>query len=162
MWQLITLCLLNIKCVHSEESFISAFQDGIDNAALHSINHWMEYTNSIPRFNDFTACHWMNIKYFSTGLIPIWSYCMERNENSSMECLQLGFNPIKSSAYRNVETEGLLPWSRRAGEFIKPIVVNITSLLHRTWTHVCWTYKSDTASNKIYYNGKLIETVHID
>jgi hypothetical protein len=84
-----------------------------------------------------------------------------QNVSGSMECLQIGFNTVTSSANRVVETEGLLPWSRVSGEYFYPIEVELNPFLHRTWFHLCWTYSSITRVHGIYYNGNLVKNINI-
>ena len=148
-----------VSCV-SDKSFIATFQDGINNPDLHVNYHFLKYTEPIPRFSNFTACHWMYIKYFSKDLMPIWSYCMlQKGDVDDLECLQLSFIPTRSSLNRNLKTEGFLPWSRAPGSFHRPIEIDIQPFKHRTWNHICWTYSSATGCHEIYYNGARMNPV---
>ena len=131
----------NGKC-ESEESFVVSFQEGIKNIDYHVDNQWMEYTGEIPSIKDFTACHWMNIRYFSKELMPIWSYCMIRDEKerNDTDCLQISFIPVPESANRNVKTQIFLPWYRIKGRVNKATHILLKPFKHRSWNHVCWTY----------------------
>ena len=78
----------------SELSIFSVeFQKGVTNIDTNVDNQWMEYLDDIPMIKDFTACHWMNTKYFSKELMPVWSYCMIKDETESNDtvCLQISF-----------------------------------------------------------------------
>ena len=155
-WALVILSIIRVGLSISEESFIATFQDGITNVDFHVDYHYMKYVGPIPWITDFTACHWMNIRYFSKELMPIWSYCMVRNDaiSNDTECVQLSFIPTPSSANRNVKTQIFLPWYRIPSESInKAIHIELKLFKHRTWAHVCWTYSSDTCCHVIYYNG---------
>ena len=144
----------NGKC-ESTESFVVSFQEGIKNIDYHVDNQWMEYTGEIPSIKDFTACHWMNIRYFSKELMPIWSYCMIRDEKerNDTDCLQISFIPVPESANRNVKTQIFLPWYRIKGRVNKATHILLKPFKHRSWNHVCWTYSSNPQCHRVYYNG---------
>ena len=150
-----------VICV-CQDQFIATFQEGITNSDLHQDSHFMEYTGDIPQITNFTACHWMNIKYFSKEFIPIWSYCFVRKGYEDLECLQLSFVPISSSANRDLRTKALLPWSRIQGSFEKSIVIEIKPFRHRTWNHICWMYSGTTGCHDVYYNGDMMKRVCVD
>ncbi len=153
-------CIL-VTCV-CEEQFVATFQEGITSSDLHQDSHYMEYTGDIPQITNFTACHWMNIKYFSSELMPIWSYCFVRKGYDDLECLQLSFVPISSSANRDLRTKALLPWSRLLGSFDNSIVIEVKPFRHRAWNHICWVYSSTTDCHEIYYNGEKMKRVCVD
>ena len=138
-----------------KESFIVTFQKGITNIDRNVDNQWMEYTDDIPMIQDFTACHWMNTKYFSKELMPVWSYCMIKDESKTNDtvCLQISFIPESKSANRDLKTEIFMPWYRIRGQMNKAIHIPITPFRHRAWNHVCWVYDSHNQCHNIFYNG---------
>ena len=142
-----------------QNTFIATFQDDIDNTYSHRTDQWMEYKYEIPQFTSFTSCLWIKLKYFSDGFIPLWSYCMRRDNSSNMECLQIGLKGVSSTLNRDIKTEGLLPWSRGCGSHFHPVDVELKPFHHRTWIHICWTYSYTQKLSKIYYNGKLVKKV---
>ena len=156
----IQLCLL----IHvlggtsaSKDFFVTTFQDGIKNIDIHDDQQWMEYTNEIPDITDFTACHWMNIRYFSKELMPIWSYCMIGYNNNDTECVQISFEPLKESRNRNLKTEIFLPWYRIRGRKNKDVELHLKPFKHRAWNHVCWSYSSKLQCHTLYYNGVKVD-----
>ena len=92
----------------------------------------MEYLDNIPMIKDFTACHWMNTKYFSLELMPVWSYCMIKDESISNDtvCLQISFIPDNKAANRDLKTEIFLPWYRIRGQRNKAVHISIKHYRH--------------------------------
>ena len=86
-----------------DKSFVVTFQEGIKNIDFHVDDQWLEYTSEIPSIEDFTACHWMKIFYFSKEMMPIWSYCMVQDQEKSnyTDCIKISFIPENKSANRN-------------------------------------------------------------
>ena len=59
------LIFVFIRGIDGKAEFSVEFQKGIENIDTNVDNQWMEYLDDIPLIQDFTACHWMNTKYFS-------------------------------------------------------------------------------------------------
>ena len=71
------------------ETFVASFQPYLNSSLSPSIDTWMRYKNQIPSFDEFTACHWIKVRYFSRDIAFVpWSYCFKQNENSEMSCIQ--------------------------------------------------------------------------
>ena len=98
------LIFVFIKGIDGKEEFSVEFQKGIENIDTNADNQWMEYQDDIPMIQDFTSCHWMNTKYFSKELMPVWSYCMIKDESISNDtvCLQISFIPEYQSIHHHL------------------------------------------------------------
>ena len=138
------------------ETFVVSFQPYVNSSLSPSIDAWMRYKNEIPSFDEFTACHWIKVRYFSRDIAFVpWSYCFQQNENSEMSCIQLFFKNKKSTANRHLRVYGYFPWSRRTG---MRVAADLVPYAHRTWFHFCWSFSTVSRKSKMYYNGKLIKT----
>ena len=142
-----------------DKSFVVTFQEGIKNIDYHVDDQWLEYTSEIPSFEDFTACHWMKIFYFSKEMMPIWSYCMvQGQENSNFtDCIRISFIPENKSANRNLKAKLVVPRYRSRGEQLnKASYILLKPFKHRAWNHVCWRYSRNLQCHSIFYNGVLM------
>ena len=71
------------RYVSSSPSFVVSFQ----NSGGWSTDEWVEFTKPIPLLKEFTACHWERIRYFSSDLMAIWSYCVaSKVQKHDMNC----------------------------------------------------------------------------
>ena len=139
-----------LPIVNAETSFEAIFQK----SSIWSSQEWLEYKGNIQKLEEFTACQWENLRYFSTRSNSLWSYCSVRSENDTkLNCIQLYQKGIISSAFRPVSYNLYL-----SGMVTKSINIEIELdyVRHRAWNHVCWYYSSETGYNKLYYNGQLI------
>ena len=70
----------------SKSTFVISFQ----NSAVLSTDEWVEITQNIPPLKEFTACHWEKIRYFSSQIMPVWSYCIaDRKNRDDINCTQI-------------------------------------------------------------------------
>ena len=131
--------------VASFTTFVVSFQ----NSGGWSTNEWVEIDKPIPVLNEFTACHWEKIRYFSSEIMTVWSYCIARRDlKSDLECTQLYTSGNETTTNQQLILSGWI----NGYEFS----VNIEEYRHRTWNHICWSYSRQSLLNKFYYNGKLI------
>ena len=61
-----------VHLIAGEKSFVVSFQS----SGKWAKDEWIEYKDPIPSFNEFTACHWEKINYFSSQINTVWSYCL--------------------------------------------------------------------------------------
>lgn len=141
----IILLFLTYVVASSTQTFVVSFQ----NAGGWSTKEWVEFDKPIPILNEFTACHWEKIRYFSSDMMSVWAYCIAINiQTTNMNCTQL-------YTYANSTTANRQLVLSIEGNFGR-VGVNIEKYRHRTWNHICWSYSSLSYMNKFYYNGKLI------
>ena len=70
----------------SSPSFVVSFQ----NSGGWSTEEWIEFDKPIPILKEFTACHWERIRFFTSDMITVWSYCIARNDQQNdINCTQL-------------------------------------------------------------------------
>ena len=85
----LALFLVLSEIIHfsqGERSFISSFHS----SGKWNEDEWIEYKDDIPSFNEFTACHWEKIKYFSEQINTVWSYCMYlTKDDPKLRCLEV-------------------------------------------------------------------------
>lgn len=148
----VTTVLSTIKeSVGLESTYAISFQSDCATTDCLTTEEWAEYIDKIPRMEQFTVCHWDKLQYFSADINSIWSYCFIKTYNSSPYCVQLHYSLILSTANRHIKLNAALNFNL--------ISENIVPFPHRTWNHVCWSYSSINGKNKLYFNGRLINTV---
>ena len=135
----------------STSTFVISFQ----NSGVLSTDEWVEITQNIPPLKEFTACHWEKIRYFSSQSMPIWSYCIaDRSKKDDINCTQIYSKGNIATANQQLK----LCIRMNSLDYC----VNINDTRHRTWNHICWSYSSDTKSNKLYYNGAKAGTIPVE
>ena len=93
-----------------EKSFMVSFQKDLIVPDLASNDVWIEYKNKIIPTKEFTACHWIKIRYFNLKYAAcLWSYCILETKDTKMKCLRLCINGVMSTANRNVVLLGQIP-----------------------------------------------------
>ena len=144
--------------VVGERSFIASFQTHLEGSFLAKSNVWLEFSNEIPSSKEFTICQWINIKFYNTGMAGcLWSYCTIENTNDKMKCLKFCLLGIRETANRNLLVEGYIPLKT-----IQFVTVPLKSYLHRTWTHLCWSFSAISGISKFYHNGNLLSNHHVE
>ena len=109
-------------------SFVVSFQSDAD----WSTDHWMRYNKEITGIEkEFTICHWEKLRYFSTDVNTVWTYCYERLETSTkLRCWYFDHKINYQSGGRKVElVAGSPSWS------IRPDALKFR---HRQWNHICF------------------------
>ena len=133
--------------VTCSSTFMLSFQE----PGVWSTKNWAEYDKDIPLLEEFTVCHWENIRYFSSDLMNVWAYCIhDRVQTHNMNCTQLYSSGNGSTSNQQIVLVGWVGGGATHNE------VNIENYRHRSWNHICWSYSSISQMNKFYYNGKLI------
>ena len=135
----------------STPTFVISFQ----NSDVWSTKEWVEMNQNIPVLNEFTACHWERIRYFSTDMMTIWSYCIaDRTNRNAINCTQAySFGNSSTANQQLVHCIWINGVEYR---------LNIENYRHRTWNHICWSYSSYTKTNTLYYNGKKVGVELVD
>ena len=163
----VSMCLMLIQlrsdiALAKETSFIASFQpELLDGPASASNDVWFEYKNKINPSKEFTICHWIKINLFNFKYSAcLWSYCTQKNEGDKMKCLRLCINGVVSTVNREVILLGQIA-SNQGTKYSSSIV---KESVHRTWTHICWSFSSVTGESRFYHNGDLIrkETLNVD
>ena len=113
-----------------------------------SLEDWARYDGNIPRLEEFTACHWDKLSYFSTHVSTIWNYCYTKTNNSSLWCIQIEYAPLIETAYRHMLLVAYFGSDQ--------ISAKIIPFQHRAWNYICWTYSTVTKENELFFNGKLL------
>ena len=151
------LFLVLSKIIHFSlggRSFITSFHS----SGKWNKDEWIEYKDDIPSFNEFTACHWEKIEYFSDQINTVWSYCMYlTKEDPKLRCLEV-YYLISSNIGRNIDFKGWIDgWTEESVyiEFKK------VPYHHQRWNHFCWTYSNQTGMNNLYHNGEKISSVDL-
>ena len=135
----------------SKSTFVISFQ----NSGVLSTDEWVEITQNIPVLKEFTACHWEKIRYFSSQIMSVWSYCIaDRMNKNDINCTQ-----IYSAGNIATANQQLKLCIRINGI---DYCVNINDSRHRTWNHICWSYSSYTKINKLYYNGVEVGIIPVE
>ena len=136
----IPVFLLFIFCVNwcpvvCESTFVVSFQK----SGGWSTNEWVEINKSIPVLNEFTACHWEKIRYFSSDIMTPWSYCIaEELQRDDLNCTQIYSSGNGTTTDQQLVLEA---WVNGGGDMYE---VNIEKYRHRTWNHICWSYSTLT------------------
>ena len=89
------------------ETFVIHFQSNTTGSYAQTTDEWAEYTAKIPSANDFTACNWMKINFFSKELtVVLWNYCITSNAaDVTIDCLDLYLRSTYRSSYgRNLRS----------------------------------------------------------
>ena len=156
------LHLIARMCVIGQKYFMVSFQDGLELSLGPDKNVWLEFLNEIHPSKEFTICHWINIKFFNTGVAAnLWSYCTVQNQDDPMECLQLCLYGIGDTANRNLRIGTKIP-SRERGQEYRGAFVPLKSYHHRTWSHLCWSLSTITGHSRFYHNGDMIGSQQVN
>ena len=148
---LLILTLKSIEVVSEEKSFIASFQNDIKESFESTSDVWIEFSGKMPSFKEFTVCHWIKIRYFNVDVAAcLWSYCTI-TEND-LKCLRMCLRGIFNTQNRNLKIVGDIPLVE--SDFTLHASRDLKSYLHRTWTHLCWTYSSMTGENEFFQNGE--------
>ena len=145
----------------SEQTFIASFQPDLEGPDSAANDVWFEYKNKIAPSKEFTICHWIKVKFFNFKYAAcLWSYCTEKNEGDKMKCIRLCINGVLTTANREVILLGQIA-SNKGTKYASSV---IKESIHRTWSHICWSFSSVNGENRFYLNGKLIgqETLNVD
>ena len=141
---------------------MASFQDGLKLSSAPDKNVWLEFLEEIRPSKEFTICHWINIKFFNTGVAAnLWSYCTVENKDGPMECLQLCLYGIGDTAYRNLKIGTKIP-SREMGQEYRGAFLPLKSYHHRTWNHLCWSLSTITGNSRFYHNGEMIGSQQVN
>ena len=90
-------------------SATSTFVVSLQNSGGWSTNEWVEYGGKIPRLEQFTSCHWEKLRYFSSDIMTVWSYCIADKENAvSIKCTSLYYSGNGTSTDQQVILSGWL------------------------------------------------------
>lgn len=132
------------------QNFIASFQPGLEGAFLASTNAWIEFSKPILPTKEFTACHWIKIKFQNLKIAAnLWSYCTIENAGDKMKCLQAFMHGNVLTANRDLIFQAYIP-SKKGN---KKTTMAVDSFPHRTWTHFCWSFSSINGENRFYHNG---------
>ena len=145
----------------SEQTFIASFQPDLEGPDSAANDVWFEYKNKIAPSKEFTICHRIKVKFFNFKYAAcLWSYCTEKNEGDKMKCIRLCINGVLTTANREVILLGQIE-SNKGTKYASSV---IKESIHRTWSHICWSFSSTNGDNRFYLNGKLIgkETSNVD
>ena len=133
--------------IFASKTFVVSFQkDG-----GWSLNEWAEIETPNKVLNEFTTCHWEKIRYFSSDIMTIWSYCIaNRTQLNDLNCTSLYSSGNGTTSDQQLVITG---WVNGGPTEYS---VNIENYRHRTWNHICWSYSSLNKENKFYYNGNFV------
>ena len=132
--------------VVSSPTFSMSFQE----SGSWSTEEWAKYKDIIPRMEEFTACHWQNIRFFSAESMNVWAYCITDDANGkTIKCTEIFQRSDPSSANRQIILTGYI----HGGAIIRETI--ISSFRHRTWNHLCVGYSSLKGVIDFYFNGKV-------
>ena len=137
------VCLFVINASEGASTFVVSFQPN----GTWSTDHWMRYNGKIKGIKEeLTVCHWLRLRYFSTDISSVWSYCyLESESDPSIPCWHLFMEADINSGGKNVNLIGRSPdWYVEAHSL---------PYSHRQWNHICFTYSTIKKIGKIYYNG---------
>ena len=155
---LITFCIIYgfSRCrVFGSETFIVSFPKPQE----WSKDRFVEFPGTIPELKEFTACHWQKDEYFSEGHTPVWSLCTAKTkDNDGFKCFGVYMDGLVSTVNRHIKFGG---WFEGWPDKNVEIVANINSYRHRRWNHYCWSYSSNDASSKLFYNGMRVGEVNL-
>ena len=120
----------------SLETFVVSFQED----GAWSTDQWMRHKEKIKALNqEFTICHWEKLRYFSTDISSIYSYCYnKRPSDSSLKCWQFYYETDYDSAGRKINLIG-------------NVKVKALPYKHRQWNHFCVVYSSSKKMIKQLY-----------
>ena len=151
---ILRLTLITLRCVIGQEHFMASFQTGLDSSPKPDKNVWLEFLDEIPPSKEFTICHWINIKFFNSGVAAcLWSYCTIENKDDKMECVQMSLHGVVDTANRNLEIHAHMNhWT----------IIALESFHHRTWNHLCWSFSVLTGNSTFYHNGDLMKSMQVN
>ena len=143
------------------QSFVALFQTDIVGSQSAKSDVWIEFNKNITSANEFTVCHWIKIRFYNTDSAAcLWSYCTIQNLGQGMECLQVCMNADIQTANRDLFLSGNIKLKRYSD--IKSMIRMLDHYQHRTWTHLCWSFSSNTGIRKYYQNGKIFSVDTVD
>ena len=143
------------------QSYVASFQTDITGSHLARSNVWIEYDRDIPMAKEFTVCHWIKINFYNIDLAAcLWSYCTIGEEGQQMECLQVCMKGHTHTAFRDLEIQGEIKLRNFDDVMFLPQKLN--NYQHRTWTHLCWSFSSNTGESKYYHNGEIVSIDILD
>ena len=163
---IVRLHLIMHRCVVGQQHFMASFQTGADASPKPDKNVWLEFLNEIPPSREFTICHWINIKFFNSGIAAcLWAYCTIENKNDKMECLQMCLYAVEDTANRELDVKASIPFREKVMKHWA--IVGLKSYHHRTWDHICWSFSVTNKTSNLYHNGdwiwsKPVNTAEID
>ena len=137
--------------VFKENEARSTFVVSFQSDGEWSTDHWMSYRKKVSGVNkEFTMCHWEKLRYFSSDINAIWSYCyLMHSSDTELRCWGFYHRVNLQSAGQNVDLNALLgEWSLTAENL---------EYRHRQWNHICIAYSSTKGLMRLHYNGEVIE-----
>ena len=150
-------CIVFTKLGSAEDqTFVAEFQPDIVGPSEATNEVWIEFSNHIPASKQFTACHWIKTKFYNLKYAGcLWSYCTKETYNQRKElCIQMCLQDDTASLGRYIWIRGRLQLKKG---FKKESAALVKSFLHRTWSHICWTFSVETGLSKFYFNGNLLK-----
>ena len=136
----------------ASETFVVSFQEG----GTWSTEEWVEFDKPIPMLNEFTACLWEKIRYFSFDFMPLWAYCVAyKQHRNELNCTQFYATGNSNTKNQEIEINGWI----NGGEVM--LKADVTGYRHRSWNHICWSYSTITKTSKFYFNGDVIKVMHL-
>ena len=151
---LLFLLYVNVSdlIICQETSFTASFQTGIVGPFSATSDVWMESSKRIQSLQEFTVCHWINVKFYNIkSEACLWSYCTVQAENDEMECLQVCLASVDGTLGRNLFIAGYIPLKR-----ISIVTEVLKDYRHRTWTHLCWRFSILTGISQFFHDGHLL------
>ena len=134
------------------QTFMTSFQADLKSNTLATTNTWIEFSNNIPRTKEFTVCHWIKIKFYNSDFAAcLWSYCTVESPEHDMDCLQVCMDSAIYTLNRNLVFERGIKLKNHDKVNNKRIELN--NYRHRTWTHLCWSFSSQSGKSKYYHDG---------
>ena len=153
--------LVMCKSVSCQQRFVASFQKDIEGSFSATSDVWIEFSKKIPPFEQFTACHWIKIKFYNLKVAAnLWSYCTIKDSGDKMRCLQAFMTGNLQTANRDLVFQVEIPLKN--SQKFKNIKMNVKFFRHRTWTHFCWIFSGITGISKLYYDGILLQTEKIN
>ena len=136
----------------ASETFVVSFQED----GTWSTEEWVEFDKPIPMLNEFTACLWEKIRYFSFDFMPLWAYCVAyKQHQNELNCTQLYATGNSNTKNQDIEINGWI----NGGEVM--LKAEVTDYRHRSWNHICWSYSTITETSKFHFNGDVIKVMNL-
>ena len=137
----------------------STFYVSFDNSE-ESSNEWIEFKNLMPELGDFSVCHWDKPRSFNDNVNVIWNYCFTSKYENDIDCFELYFDLIDSTANRHILIGFHITLTNSKMERkVYRLKADIQPYKHRTWNHYCWLYSNITKQNSLYWNGNFISSM---
>ena len=136
---MLLLCWVIIQFAAGKESFVASFQKGIVGSFQATNDVWIEFSNRTYSTEEFTACLWFKLKFYNfKSAACLWSYCTVENAGDEMKCLQVCLRGTLESANRDLSIVVSVPTKNNAQS--QDTSMRMTSYIHRTWSHLCWSF----------------------